>query len=61
MNLDCDYREEAAMAMEMAAAAPSEAERLKWVRIALAWRELARLPHIDRGQFFLRDAPPSSA
>jgi hypothetical protein len=61
MNFDCDYRAEAAVAIEMAATAPNEAERLKWMRIALAWQELGRLAHIDRDQFVLRDAPPSSS
>jgi hypothetical protein len=40
MDFDCDYRAEAAAAMEMAATATNEAERLKWLRIALAWRDL---------------------
>jgi hypothetical protein len=40
MGFDCDYRAEATTAMEMAAAATDEAERLKWLRVALAWRDL---------------------
>jgi hypothetical protein len=60
MNLDSDYRAEAVVAMEMAAAATNEAERLKWLRIALAWGELARLPHIDRDEPQSRDGSASS-
>jgi hypothetical protein len=60
MNFDCDYRTEATVAMEMAAAATNEAERLKWLRIALAWQDLARAPHTDRGKLLSQDTPPSS-
>jgi hypothetical protein len=37
-----DHQTEARAAMEMAAAATTEPERSKWVRIALAWQDLAR-------------------
>ena len=47
MSFDSNYRAEAAMAMELAARAANEPERLKWLRIALAWQELARLPHVS--------------
>jgi len=47
MSFESNYRAEAAMAMELAAKATSEPERLRWLRIALAWQELARLPHVE--------------
>jgi hypothetical protein len=50
MSIDCDRRAQAQAAMQWAAAATSECERLEWVRIALAWHDLAptcaRLPGI---------------
>jgi hypothetical protein len=42
MSMDYDYQAEAKAAMRMAAAAISETERLKLVRVALAWQDLAR-------------------
>jgi hypothetical protein len=42
MSMDFDYQAEAKAAMRMAAAAISEIERLKLVRVALAWQDLAR-------------------
>ena len=50
MNFDCDYQAEAVAAMEMAAAATNEAERLKWLRVALAWQDLARAPQAGPGK-----------
>jgi hypothetical protein len=47
MSMDYDYQAEAKAAMRMAAAAISETERLKLVRVALAWQDLAR-GHEDR-------------
>jgi len=60
MSFDSNYRAEAAMAMELAAKATSEVERVKWLRIALAWQELTRLPHIDLGQQSSQDPPRAS-
>jgi hypothetical protein len=40
--MDYDYEAEAKAAMRMAAAAISEIERSKLVRVALAWQDLAR-------------------
>jgi len=61
MSFDSNYRAEAAMAMELAAKATSEPERLKWLRIALAWQELARLPHVTvQSTCLSQDTPPSS-
>jgi len=59
MNFDCDYRAEAVAAMEMAAAATNEAERLKWLRIAVAWQDLARPPEIDRRKSWLQGTSPA--
>jgi hypothetical protein len=42
MSMDYNHQAEARAAMEMAATATSEAERQKWVRVALAWQDLAR-------------------
>jgi hypothetical protein len=42
MSMDYDYQAEASAAMRMAAAAISEIERFKLVRVALAWQDLAR-------------------
>jgi hypothetical protein len=41
MNRDFDYRVEAEEAMRKAAAATSAIERIKWLRLALAWQDLA--------------------
>jgi hypothetical protein len=61
MSFESDYRAEAAMAMEFAARATNEPERLSWLRIALAWRELARLPHVNnQSTLSSQDTPPSS-
>jgi hypothetical protein len=38
MSRDFDYRAEAEEAMREAAAATTEAERIKWVRLAIAHR-----------------------
>lgn len=58
MDFDCDYRAEAATAMELAARATNEPERLKWLRIALAWQDLARLPHVyTQGKLLSQDTP----
>ena len=59
MSFDSNYRAEAAIAMELAAKAASEVERVKWLRIALAWQELTRLPHVDLGQQSSQDPPRS--
>jgi hypothetical protein len=40
--MDYNHQAEAKAAMKMAATATSEAERQKWVRVALAWQDLAR-------------------
>ena len=42
MGIEHDRRAEAQAAMTMAAAATCELERLKWLRVALAGRALAR-------------------
>ena len=42
MGIEHNHQAEAEAAMAMAAAATCELERLKWVRVALAWRDLAR-------------------
>jgi len=42
MSRDFDYRAEAKEAMREAAAATTAVERIKWVRLALAWQDLAR-------------------
>jgi hypothetical protein len=42
MSRDFDYRAEAEVAMREAAAATTAVERIKWVRLALAWQDLAR-------------------
>ena len=42
------YDAEAKAAIKTAAAATSEANRLKWIRIALAWHNLARDQQNDR-------------
>jgi hypothetical protein len=41
LSVDYDYRAEAQAAMRWAVAATCERERLEWVRIALAWHDLA--------------------
>ena len=53
MSMDYDYQAEAKAAMRMAAAAISEIERLKLVRVALAWQDLAR-GHEDKLSSSLR-------
>lgn len=58
--MDYDYQAEAKAAMRMAAAAISEIERLKLVRIALAWQDLAR-GHEDKLSSSLQPLlPPTS-
>ena len=42
MNLEYDPKREAAAAMRLAAEADG-ADRLRWIRAALAWSELTRL------------------
>jgi hypothetical protein len=42
MSRDFDYRAEAEEAMREAVAATTAVERIKWVRLALAWQDLAR-------------------
>jgi len=37
-----DHQREAEAAMKMAVAATCEHDRLKWVRVALVWQDLAR-------------------
>jgi hypothetical protein len=61
MTFDSKYRAEAAMAMELAAKATSEPERLKWLRIAVAWHELVRLPRVDNLSEPLSQDPPRSS
>lgn len=46
MSIGYDYQAEAKAAMEMAATSISESERLKWVRVALAWQNLAH-DHVE--------------
>jgi hypothetical protein len=41
VSIDYDYRAQAQAAMRWAVAATCERERLQWVRIALAWQDLA--------------------
>jgi hypothetical protein len=41
VSINYDYRAQAQAAMRWAAAATCERERLEWVRIALAWHDLA--------------------
>ncbi len=48
MSTDSDHRAEIETAMGMAAAATCELERIKWVRLALAWRDLDRGRGLDR-------------
>ena len=60
MSFDSNYRAEAAMAMELAAKATSEPERVKWLRIALAWQELTRLPHVNNLSQQSSQDPPRS-
>jgi hypothetical protein len=60
MSMDYDYQAEAKAAMRMAATAISEIERLKFVRIALAWQDLAR-GHGDKlGASLQQLLPPTS-
>jgi hypothetical protein len=40
---DLDHQAEAVAAMQKAIAATCPAERLKWLRTALAWKDLASL------------------
>ena len=40
-SIDYDHRAEAQAAMRWAVAATCERERLEWVRVALAWQDLA--------------------
>jgi hypothetical protein len=42
MSPDFDYHAEAEEAMREAAAATTALERSKWVRLAVAWQDLAR-------------------
>jgi len=42
MMFEIDYRLEARVAMELATLAKSDADRVKWVPIAVAWQDLAR-------------------
>lgn len=42
MRQGVDPRTEAEEAMRQAAAATSAVDRLKWLRVALAWQDLAR-------------------
>jgi hypothetical protein len=42
MSRDFDCRAEAQAAMRMAAAATCEHDRLKWLRVAQVWQDLAR-------------------
>ena len=47
--------------MRMAAAATCEPERLKWVRVALAWQDLARGHKVKLSASFLQPLlPPTS-
>lgn len=48
MSTDYDHRAEIETAMTMAAAAMCELERIKWLRVALAWQDLARGQGLDR-------------
>ena len=41
MSINYDHRAQAQAAMRWAMAATCERERLEWVRIALAWHDLA--------------------
>jgi hypothetical protein len=41
VSINYDYRAQAQAAMRWAVAATCERERLEWVRIALAWHDLA--------------------
>jgi hypothetical protein len=42
MSRDFDYRAQAEEAMREAAAATTAVDRIKWVRLAVAWQGLAR-------------------
>jgi len=42
MSMGYDCRAEAEAAMKLAAAATCEHDRLKWVRVASVWQDLAR-------------------
>jgi hypothetical protein len=42
MSIEYDCRARAQAAMQLAASAICERERLEWVRIALAWQDLDR-------------------
>ena len=55
--MDYNHQAEANAAMEMAATATSETERQTWVRVALAWQELAR----GRKDKLSRFLPPTTA
>jgi len=44
------YDVEAKAAIKTAAAATCDADRLKWIRIALAWHDLARDQQNDRAE-----------
>jgi hypothetical protein len=41
--IDRDYQAEARAAMKLAAAATSDADRLEWLRVAVAWHNLAHV------------------
>jgi hypothetical protein len=45
--IEHDCRAEAEAAMAMAAAATCELERLEWLRVAVAWRDLSRTRQRD--------------
>jgi hypothetical protein len=53
VSIDYDYQTQIQAAMRSAVAATSERERLEWMRIALAWNDLA--PTKARGP---EPAPP---
>jgi hypothetical protein len=40
----CEYQAKAKAAMQMAATATCETERSDWLRVALTWQDLARVP-----------------
>jgi hypothetical protein len=52
MSTDRDYRAEARAAMQMAVATACAPDRLNWVRLALAWHDLARAHEQNPGETF---------
>jgi len=42
MSSEIDHQAEATAAMALAAAATTDPERSRWVRVAVAWQDLAR-------------------